>query len=554
MSRKSGEIDHFVAAVRRRVNRQRLCTILLWSAAVAAGAMAAVGMVYVGRGYSVPPLAYLGLGSGMFLAAIAVWFFRRADAERAAWLADKHFRLQDAVVSFSHFSRQGKQGGFYDLQADQTTNQVESLDVGAIKHRWSRPLLASFVVLATLATILAVQEPSAAVQEKIALEQQFRDETGKVNEELKKLVEQLAEETEGSEEEELIEPSELRKWVEQLEATSNRKEALRQYARLERKLNEASARLEQKRDEQLLQRAAKQLEKDRETKELAKRLEQKKYKDASKELKGLRPKNKKLDEQRKELARLKAAAARMAAALQKRQQGSEKQVERLTRQNDSNGAGSPDDLANESGDADSSPSDLEDLIEELNDSVADWEDALENAKLEELEDGECTAVTLEKCELKKAGADDDLEKLAQKLCRLDAKRRAQSKLKKLSRACSQCQAGLCQKPGSQPGGKKAGWGTDATRRDERDPLVDNGQTTQLTGTKGHGPSLTSVESASEGTGVSTRRHVDVERTFERQVESFVQREDVPENVKAGVKQYFKNIHELETQAAQPEGQ
>jgi hypothetical protein len=98
--------------------------------------------------------------------------------------------------------------------------------------------------------------------------------------------------------------------------------------------------------------------------------------------------------------------------------------------------------------------------------------------------------------------------------------------------------------------------TNTARRDERDDLVDNGQTTQLKGTKGQGPSLTTVETAEDGSGVSTRRAVDRQRTFQRQFESFVAREDIPDEVKDGVKQYFQVIHqttpELTRQETRPD--
>ena len=74
-------------------------------------------------------------------------------------------------------------------------------------------------------------------------------------------------------------------------------------------------------------------------------------------------------------------------------------------------------------------------------------------------------------------------------------------------------------------------------------MVDNFQYDQLKGLKGRGPSQTSVEAAADGFGVSVARDVDRDRTFQRQIESFVQREDVPDDVKTGVKRYFENIHE-----------
>jgi hypothetical protein len=93
------------------------------------------------------------------------------------------------------------------------------------------------------------------------------------------------------------------------------------------------------------------------------------------------------------------------------------------------------------------------------------------------------------------------------------------------------------------GGKNAGWGSTESRRDGTDELVDNGQTTQLKGIQGAGPSLKTVESADDGTGVSTRQATARVRNYQQQFESFVEREDVPDEVKQGVKRYFEIIHQ-----------
>jgi hypothetical protein len=106
---------------------------------------------------------------------------------------------------------------------------------------------------------------------------------------------------------------------------------------------------------------------------------------------------------------------------------------------------------------------------------------------------------------------------------------------------------MCLNP--KAGGKKPGTGTVASRRDERDELVDNGQTQQLKGIKGTGESLTTTESAESGSGTSTRKGDARQRAFQRQFESFVAREDVPDQVKSGVKRYFEVIHEMQPEQA-----
>ncbi len=547
------QVDEFVAAICQRLNRIHLWNTLLWSAVIATALMVAIGLAYVIPGYAVPLSLFAIIAGSVLLLAVIAWLVSRPTAELAAKFADEHFGLEDAVISCRHFQASGKHGRFYDLQAAQTKQRVAVLQPQTIEYQLPRRAAVMLMIFGIAAIVLGLQAPSQAVQDRIALEKQTIDQTKQINEELTELIDQLEEETKGTEEEDLIEPNKLRQWVQELKETPDRKEALRQYARLERKINEASARLQQKRDEQLLDRAAKELEKDRQTRELAETLKQKKYEDAIEELKELEPKPKEgLTEQRKELARMKAAAHRMSSAAQAlhRNQPNEqnkRQLAKLSRQNDSQGSSSKSN-SNNSGlsgkGSQSSASELADEIQDLEDAVEDWEDALDElANAEDLE--EVDTEKLEKCEVCRGKVGDELDDLGKKLYKLALKRKAQSKLKKLCRACSQCQSGLCNNPRNSPnaGGQKAGWGSNDANREETDELIDNGQFTQIKGIKGQGPSLTTVESAEDGAGAGSRRHESRRRTFQRQVESFVQREDVPEDVKAGVKEYFKNIHQ-----------
>ena len=128
---------------------------------------------------------------------------------------------------------------------------------------------------------------------------------------------------------------------------------------------------------------------------------------------------------------------------------------------------------------------------------------------------------------------------------------AKKKLLSMSKKAGQCQGymqNLAHSPFATPGGLKPGNGTVESSRDQKDKLEDNKNTTQLKGQKSTGPSLTKIEAADDGTGVSRLKAEAKERAFKKQFESFVQREDVPEDVKEGVKHYFESLH-----AAEPAG-
>ena len=381
---------------------------------------------------------------------------------------------------------------------------------------------------------------SDEVLERLEMEQIVRQETTEINEKLAKEVEEAIKAAKDENESKLIEPNKLRRWVEELKSTPDRTEALRQYARLEANLRKAQLALQRKKDEQLLDRMAKELEKGEETKAMAETLQQKQYDKAAEGLKKLQPKSAKSpDQKRRDMARLKSLSQRMAAAVQAAKPPAKN---RLSSKGNSSGnpnsskqggqgegaSGSKEDPANgEAGEA--GESELAEMVEELAESLKECE-ACKDPK-------DC-----EKCEI---GVCKECDKIGDKLKKLAICRRADSRLSKLCKKCSECQSNMaCSSPNA--GGHKAGWGTNTARRDQRDKLVDNGQTTQLKGVKGSGPSLTTVEAAEDGSGVSNRKAAARQHNFQRQFESFVQREDVPETVRGGVKQYFQIIHESDT--------
>jgi hypothetical protein len=546
MAEHHENVERFVAAVRRRKNLHRLWTTLIWAITLGAGLMIVIGLCYVARGYAVPA-AWVGAicGAALFLAA-GLWAARRLSDDRAARFIDLVYRLQDAVSSYLHFASQGRRDGYYALQAEQTADRIANLDAGTIRYRPPKRLLCLTLVLLAVAVTLGLAPPSDAVRERLALEEKIEKETQTAKQELLKEAEKLIEETRGKEEEKLLEPNKLRRWVEELTETKDRAEALRQYARLDRKLNEVRKSLERKQDEQLLERAAAELAKGEETKPMADTLAKKDYEKAAEKLDELKPKESKSPDQMKhDLAKLKAIAQRMALAAQTAKPASQgkknaagnasKNANPSTKQ--SAGA-SAEGGAQKSGDQSDSPSQGE-----LSEAIGELAEAAENLDKSE-KDQEKSAC--EKCFC------DRVDKLGDKLKKLSICRKADNRLCKLCRKCGECQSGLCSCSSPNAGGHKAGWGTNTDRRKETDELVDNGQTTQLKGIKGSGQSVATVEAADSGSGVSTRRAAARELQFKHQFESFVQREDVPEDVKDGVKQYFQIIHEADADTS-PKG-
>jgi hypothetical protein len=539
MSPHKSNVHEFVTSVRRTKNRHRLWTIMIWALTAGAALWIAIGLCYILRGYSVP-LVWAGvILAAVGLTALGFWLLQRFNVERAAQFTDRFFGLHDSITSFLHFESQGRTGGYYALQAEQTADCVDRLDAKAIGFHPPKRLLYLSSILLTLGVAIGFCPPSDAVLEKIALQQAVEKQTTANNEQLLKEMEKLVEETRDKEEEKLLNPNQLRRWVKELKTTPERTEALRQYARLEKKLEKTRQSLERKQEEQLLERAAEELAKSEETKSMAEPLSRKEYDKAAKKLSDLKPNpTKSPDQKRGDLNRLKAIAQRMAAAAQSSQSPAIKSASGKPSQNQNpsnkqgQGAGaSAKGNSSKSGNETDGSNDgsMSETIEQLAES------------LENIDQNKDCEKACSKC----------VDKLSNQLKKLAICKRAECKLCKLCRCCGSCQSNMssaCSSPNA--GGHKAGWGTNTARRNVQDPLIDNGQTTQLKGQKGAGPSVTTVESADSGSGASSRKAEAKQRSFQHQFESFVQREDVPEAVRDGVKQYFEIIHETDADPLQ----
>lgn len=558
-------ISSFLKSIRARLSRHRLLSAFIGSLAVAAAALLVICLTYVLRGHAVPLTAYWIAGGAALIGGLAVWIARRPSASTSAAFGDQFFGLKDAVGSYLRFHDEGREGELYGLQAETTAARVSNLDPSEVRYEWPKRLLAGTAVVLASAVLLGFKPASPEVLEKMRVEAETEAKTEEINEHLEELIEEL--EKAAAEDEELAELDRdaLRKWVDELKNTTDRKEAMRQYAELERRLQQAAQRLDQRRDEQLLAKVGEELKKDQETRELGKKLEQKDFREAAEDVEAMKPGKidpKKLTEQKKELAKLKAAAQRMAAAAkaanrqgasnQQQSAGKQKGSQTKSGQNAQKGQGQQAQGAKgtPSGEGQAGES-LQELMAQLDQSVKDLEQAMKEAELAQQLDqdmqekmGEC-----QQCQGKVA---ENLDKLAKSLCKAGAKCESQAKLQALCQSLGQCQSylngqkfqSLAQCLSAGKGGKKAGVGSVESRRDQTDPLVDNGNTTQLQGIKGQGPSVATVEAADDGDGVSVRRAEARAREFQNQLESFVQREDVPEDVKEGVKEYFRNIHRI----------
>lgn len=574
----AGEVLQFIQRVRRLLNWHAGWHGGLWAWFWVSIALLTGAAITVLSGQQVAWSLYgwaAAVGLGLTL---ALWFRWRVSEDRAAQWADRVFQLKDSLRSCRNFRHAGREDGFYDLQAQQTAEEVRDKSLESIRFQPAWPAVWGALICTALAIGLGFQGPSARMVAEEALRQATLQNTDALNEELAELVEQLELETSDETERELINANQLREWVKELEATGDPREAMRQYAKLERKIEQAAQALQNRRDEQLLERTATELKKDPVNRDLADLLKQKKLDQAARELEKLKLKPRdqqsglKLTEQQKELAKLRAAAQRMAqasgrdAGKQRNSRGQDNQPLVPGRDDPQNGdqglenwpEGLPAPPPGDEGQGDAEETDgeeldgeLEELMRQLEEDLQDWEEAMQKLELAEEDDQQGAEGECEAC---RGRVNGNLDQMGQQLRRLARQRAAQARLQGLAKKFSQAQArarggGLGQ--GDQPGGREAGRGTSDRQRADQDNPETKGRASRLQGLHGQGPSLTQIQAADSGTGISRRAGEATERDFQRQFESFVEREDIPEDLKSGVKNYFLQIHQSAVPEEQP---
>jgi myosin heavy subunit len=538
----------FLFTVRARIEQAR--GIRLFAIILLAVLLALTGwcLLWVLQGYAVPRLGYLLAVIAVPVLAFCAWMIRRTTEAKAAHMADDHFGLKDSLTSYLGFSKEHREGELYALQAAQTAERVQALDARSISLAWPRRLMAISAILLVACVVMGFRKATPFVMEKLALEAETTKKTDEINKELEVEIEELIKNA-SEDEKELLKPDEWRQWVKELKETKDQKEAMRQYAELERKLQEAAQKLSQREQEHLLAKAGEELKEEAELREIGRKLEEKNYRDAAADLQKMELKADvtKPDEARKELAKLKAAAQRMAAAARNFQQrtgkqgnGNKSSQSQSNNSNNNSQSGKQSEAEGQQGE--SSQSSMDQQMASLDEAMQQYEKSLNQKQSES------------QCKGGQKNANQKLGQLCQSMCKSAGQRDLMKKLMKLSQCAGQCQGYLgnkecqslaeCMKPGNKTGGKNAGWGSVESRRAETDPTQDNGNRDQLQGIKGDGPANTSIEAADSGTGTATRQVKATEREWKRQLESFIQREDVPSEVKEGVKEYFKGIQEV----------
>jgi hypothetical protein len=400
--------------------------------------------------------------------------------------------------------------------------------------------------------LMGFKQDSPEVRLKKQQETLTLESTEQINLQIKDALEQLAKQLDEKELDKVVDVNALKEKVEQLKETQDIKEAMRQYAQLEKNLGDILSSLKQQKEEQLLDRMGKQLQKDDDSKALGNQLTQKEYDSASKELEKYKiDPQAELKMQQEQLEKLKTMAGRMAEEAGRNETGQSQQTSQSGQQTPQSGQQNPQ-----------SQSRISQLAQQLNQSVSQASDTLQQAMRQtQQNNGQQSEQSCQACQQATQNANQSLNNMGQYLQQLSAKRQAQSMMQQMLNSLSQGQQGLgqCQQcngnmpgagqnnngqrgDGAGQGGREAGIGAGSAKNTEPGKDAPDGQKTQLQGIQGTGPSQTSTEESGAGSDSSNTAKVRENLQYKQQVESFVRREDVPEAVKAGVKAYFENIH------------
>jgi len=370
--------------------------------------------------------------------------------------------------------------------------------------------------------------------------------------ELKKKVEEVVEEMleDMSEEEKaLIDTDEIRKWVKDLKPTAKEREAMLNIARVKQEIQKKIAGLENRKNEALLKAAGLKLQKSSNSKAkhagdamsqkdfeaIKKALEdfklgKDKEKEAKKATKDLLDKLKDAkeltDEEKEKLAEMlkqklgdvRELAKRMAEAAQEGDFGEEGQGEDF----DFDLNDLPEGI------------DLDQLMELLNQHAMEMQDFMDGQMLEgEPMTDEEMREFMEMLE----EMDEGLEEMQGEMQEMDARRMLRKRLEALRKGLGKgLGKGLSKSKGprfNMPGqsGKKPGTGTDSSRRNEKDEDIDNKNLSKIKGQQGKGPVGKKTEAADSGTGTSYRKGSASKRSYEHQMSSYLDRDDIPEDVK-----------------------
>ncbi len=497
MTEAKHRIRTFAAAGREHLNAGERVRAVVWSLLVFGAVALLSSLPFVLRGFRVDR-RMLALPLVVAAGVAAVFYLRRRFSHRkAVGHADRFFGMKEGLITADEHIREGREEEIHHLQLEHTRQTIQPHDPAALRGAFPRKVFGLALLLIVVSGSLLVLEDSLAVQQARAEAVATQALSEELAEELGEALDDLTERVDADAAEMLEDPA-LKKMLRELPVDGDRKALMRQLSEIDRHLSMMQNELDTRADENYLAELAQQLRQSRETSALGKALSQRKYKQAADELNQMQLGPKDGAAKQKTLEKLASKIEQTEKSMASSQSGSRRDARAMSQQ-------------------------------------------IQQMQQEQKNSGQCS----KECQNK---VNESLGKSGSGMKQLGARKQAKSALdqlrKKLQQGQSQC-AGNGDKPGN---GLQAGEGVDRSRRNPRESPPPAGTLEHLSGQLGEGESQKRIEDAASGAGVAsdpgTERAAD---DYTQQVEAFVQREDIPEEMKHGVKTYFKQIHNLDAE-------
>ena len=436
----------------------------------------------------------------LVLAAIfAVMFYlrQRYSHRKAVRRSDHVFGLKEGLITADEHIREGREEEILRLQLEHTQRIIQPHDPAVLRGSFPRKIFGLAMLLIAISGGLLVLEDSLAVQQARAEAAATQALSEELAEELGEALDDLTERVDADAAEMLEDPA-LKKMLREFPVDGDRKALMRQLSEIDRHLSMMQNELDTRADENYLAELAQQLRQSRETSALGKALSQRKYKQAADELNQMQLGPKDGAAKQKTLEKLASKIEQTEKSMASSQSGSRRDARAMSQQ-------------------------------------------IQQMQQEQKRSGQCS----KECQNK---VNESLGKSGSGMKQLGARKQAKSALDQLRKKLQMCQS-QCAGNGNKPGsGLQAGEGVDRSRRNPMESTPPAGTLEHLSGQLGEGESQKQIEDAASGAGVASdpgsERAAD---DYTQQVEAFVQREDIPEEMKHGVKTYFKQIHNLDAE-------
>jgi len=505
MKKIKEQINEFSASGQAYLNAGARVLAGLWALVALGGVGSLVGLIFVARGHRVPLWLILFPVAMAVTVAIGFYLRNRYSRHQAVCESDHFFELNEGLITADEHIRKNREEEIHRLQLEHTQRRIERHDPAALRLRFPRKLFGVALLLVVASVVLWMKDDSLAVQNAKRERAAIRALSKELEEELSNALEDLQKKLE-KESAELVKDPALKKMIEEFPKDGDRKTVMRRLSEIDLHLAEMQASLDTRADEKYLKELAAELSKSRETAALGKALSRKKYKQASKELEKMKLSKKMSSAEQKRLSKMASTIEKMDASMSSNKSASRRSAREMSKQ-------------------------IQKMSKQCKKS------------------GKCSS----QC---RNAVNKSLSKSGQCMQTLSQRRKARSALSKLRRKLQQGQkkCSSCNKPGGQccsgkkPGtGLKAGDGVNRSRRDPSEKSPNTGNPEHLTGILNEGDSEKEILNASSGTGSrSGGGSKNSAAGYKHQLEAFVEREDVPEEMKFGVKKYFDKIHRLDS--------